>query len=125
MEEDGAVSLWIGTAASKPPFQAFLKTFYSDDGDFLGSGFSRAFGIAFYDEGLLEAEYRDMSTRQSGELLEGTSYDDVIIPRFGALGAPDRDANCAVLIYDYRHEGRPEWNGPDLSLGFVGTVAYR
>src|SRR5215831_20431985 len=111
MEEEGVVSLWIGTAASEPSLDALVMTSYSDDGDFLGSEFSRAFEIAFYDEGTLEAECRGTSTRHIGELLKGASYDDVIIPRFATVGALDRDANCAILLYNYRHAGQAEWNG--------------
>jgi hypothetical protein len=124
MNEDGVVSLWVGMA-SKEAFDASLKVSFSEDGDFLGSKWSRAFGIRYYDEGVKEAVRRDSPTRRLDELLRGVSYEDVVIPRFESIAKLEDEVNCCVLLYNCRHHGRAEWTSDDLVLRFVGTVSYR
>ena len=125
MNEVGAVSAWVGNASSGEVFDSAHSVSFSDDGDFLGSAFSRAFNIGYYDEGFREAGYRDIPARNLTDLLEGASYPEVVIPRLqGGLPGP-LVANCFVLLYDYRHAGPHSWTGEGLFLGFIGTAAYQ
>jgi hypothetical protein len=125
MDEDGIVSVWIGTAASIKLFEEALEVSFSGDGDFLGSPFSRAMGIGYYDEGLKEADYREASTRRLSELLQGVSYADLVVPRLSSLLSSEIEANCFVLLYNYRHMGPRTWNAEGVSLQYLGAVAYR
>jgi hypothetical protein len=115
------VSLWVGVARSEDALRACVTSSFSED-DFLGSPFSRAFGLGRYEEALLEAVWRDTPTSRVDELLRGASYEDVIIKRFQAAGTLDDPASCAVLLYDRRHYGRDEWATPDVAFSFFGSV---
>ena len=115
----------MGMTISQGAFESTLKAAFSDDGDFLGSPFSNAFGIGYYDEGLKETACCDSPTRRLRDLLNGVSYDSVIIDRFESLARLDTDVNCAVLIYDHRHEGLVEWFLNGVSMTFFGAVRYR
>jgi hypothetical protein len=125
MEEEGAVSLWLGTANSREAFEEMLEVSFSEDGDFLGSPFSRAFGIEYYEEGLKEAEYFDQPSNDLGELLSGASYDDVIVDRFRSQGAQAGSSNCVILLYNYRHDTPTEWSSDGVLLRFFGAVRYQ
>jgi hypothetical protein len=125
MNEDGTVSLWLGNAPSREAFDEALDVQFSEDGDFLGSRFSRAFNIGYYDEGLKEAEYREQPATDLQALLEGVSYADVVIPRFlTAISAPIA-ANCFVLLYDYRHVAPHDWAADGSVFRYAGSVKYR
>jgi Immunity protein 22 len=125
MEEDGIVSLWIGTAKSEAPFNAAQEVSFSEDGDFLGSEFSRAFGIEYYYDGLKEAAYRENSSSRLDELLRGASYDAAIVNRFESIGRIDEQVNCIILLYNYRHAGPTEFKTDGLSLRYFGAVNYK
>jgi hypothetical protein len=125
MSAENYVSLWVGVCRSRKSLEDFVKTSFSDDGDFLGSPFSRAFDIGRYDESLLEAEYRKVATASLGELLVGASYEATIVKSFQALATLESPVNCSLLLYDCRHTGRAEWSSPEIALTFVGSVKYR
>lgn len=125
MEEEGTVSLWLGTATSRGALEEAMEVTFSEDGDFLGSPFSRAFGIEYYDEGLREAEYFDQPSGNLEALLKGASYDNVIIERFHKLGTPQGRFNCAVLLHNYRHNGRQDWKTDKIHLEFAGSIKHQ
>ncbi|MDQ3036190.1 MAG: immunity 22 family protein [Myxococcota bacterium] len=119
------MSLWAGTAASEDAFELVLEVGFSEDGDFLGSPFSRAFGIDYYDEGLREAEYFQEPSDRLEVLLDGVSYQNVVLPRLREEGQLSGPVNCVVLLYDQRHDGPTRWSGPDVVLEFFGSARYR
>jgi hypothetical protein len=126
MEEIGSVSLWLGILDGMEAMENILQTSYSIDGDFEGSEFSRAFEISFYDESCREAEFFEESSSSIEVLLEGFSYDDIIIPRFSALvGNLTQKWNCVVLLYNFRYVGNRElWQDGRIHFKFYGAVAY-
>lgn len=124
MRDGRSVSLWIGQAAAKTTFEEALAPEFSADGDFLGSAFSRAFGVGYYDEGLKESEYREAPRQGLGSLLEGISYAEVVVPRLQAAVSEPVEGNCFVLLHDYRHAGPRSWATEGLSMRYVATVEY-
>jgi hypothetical protein len=125
MEHEGIVSLWVGRAASRDALDDALAVEFSEEGDFVGSPFSRGFAIDYYDEGDEEAEYAARATPDLSELLGEVSYDDVIVPQLARIERPGGPFNCFVLLFDHRHEGPERWEGPGISMQFWGTAAYR
>lgn len=125
MNDQNVVSLWVGVARSEEVLREFVETSFSENGDFLGSVFSRAFELGRYYDDLVEAEYHETPTERLSQLLKGASYDDVITERFEALGALGGPVNCSILLYNCRHAGLVEWSGPGIAVTFIGTVGYR
>jgi len=119
MQEDGMASLWVGTARSSEVLEWAMKVAFSEDGDFLGSPFSRAFAVDYYEEGLREAAFFDEIQRDIGEALRGVSYEDQITEGFRSLRVPTGEFNSVVLLFDYRHEGASEWSEDGISLRFI------
>lgn len=126
MQAEGLVSLWLGSANSRAAFDAALVAEFSLDGDFLGSPFSRGFGIGYYDDATREAVFFETAPKSLTAMLAGSSYADVTVPRFEALPvclAPDD--NCVVLLYEIGFAGETKrWRGDGVALRFLGSVAY-
>ena len=126
MEETGTVSLWLGTVDSASLLDAYMEIAYSEDGDFLGSGFSKNFGIEYYDDDFKECECVDRS-RSIAQLLSGFSYDATIVPGFEELWGKelDEEVNAVVLLYNFRYSGSVKRAGRhQISLEFKGFVRY-
>jgi hypothetical protein len=128
MEEAGIVSIWLGRFASARQWKRYLKVKYSKDGDFLGSGFTKSFGIDYFDEDFFEAEFFKKASLEISFLLDGFSYDKKIA---GALVKDhktnlDTPANCVLLIYNFHFPGQPsKASGPDWALEFVTAIGYK
>jgi hypothetical protein len=128
MIDEKAVSLWAGWAASREVLELNLATSYSEDGDFLGSRFSRAFKIDYFDEDLLEAEVLDNDATTIAAALKGCSSDIKVIQEFEKLLGLTfvGPVNSIVLLYNFHYDGDIEfWTDGDISLKFFGTVNYR
>jgi hypothetical protein len=122
-EENGVVSLWLGTASSEEALEEALEVSFSEDGDFLGSAFSRAFEIGYYDADIIESEYHP-GCHSLAELLKGASYESQIIHQLEPITHMSADTNCAILLYNYRHGGQSSYTTSNLRLDFVGTAKY-
>jgi hypothetical protein len=118
-----AVACWIGTAASRERFDAALTPMFSADGDFLGSEWSRAFGIGYYDEGRKESGWIDNPTRSLRHLLQGMSYANELLPRLEDLATNMSTSNVFVLLYDQPYDGDTHhWETDGVVMRFVGNV---
>jgi hypothetical protein len=125
MDEDGVVSLWIGTAVSEAALERALDVSFSEEGDFLGSEFSRVLNLGYYDSGLLEAEYRPEDTTSLRELLRGVSFEAQIVPTLERQTEFDEQVNCFVLLYNHRFSGKNVFFASGVNLRFIGTANYR
>jgi hypothetical protein len=119
----GKVSLWLGHARSREVFNRALDVKFSEDGDFLGCEFSRAFNIGYYDAGTVEAEFRPARSSLP-RLLEDASHYAQIASRLELLGSFDPDTNWFVLVYDYEHDGLNEGRGDGWTMRYFGAVSY-
>ena len=125
MEEENIVSLWLGTASEVAALESALEVSFSEDGDFLGSEFSRKLRIAHYDSAVTEAEFVPKHADSLRDLLKGVSYSDQILPHFERMVELPSDTNCFVLLYNFRFSGDPTFKTPSLKLTFVGTCSYK
>lgn len=128
MGTEGFVSLWIGTVNNAEELDRLLAVSYSDDGDFVPSLFAKHFEIHRYDDAVREAEYYEEASNDLHQLLEGFSYDDVIVPRFTAIFQEDVPigTNVVILLYNFKYtKGILEATIQSNSLRFLGTVEYQ
>jgi hypothetical protein len=128
MEEKGTVSLWLGNFSSEELWAKYLEIVYSDDGDFEGSEFTKAFDIDYYDEDFKESDFYAQSSISPQMLLEGFSYDDQIISEFEQLigSSLQKPYNCVLLLYNFRYDGTViEAKKDDSILRYMGQTAYR
>jgi len=123
MLKEGFVSFWVGKINSSEE----LDNSYSEDGDFIPSLFARSFDIERYDDAVREAEFYDDDDNLLSRLLEGFSYDDVIIPKITSLCGEQLQSNynAVILLYNYKYEGEKMKTTINTSiLDFLGVVEY-
>jgi len=124
MEQIGYVSLWIGKFSTSEELEKYLLVAYTEDGDAIPSQFEQDFKVDYYDEDFSEAHYANQDMRKLSHLLEGCSYDDVVIPNFVEKYReylPD-GFNSMILIYDFQHNKKSdnEING----VKYLGSIRY-
>lgn len=127
MEEEGIVSLWVGNALTLEALEEYITPRYGDSGERIPPVFAEDFSLGRFDDDLREAEVIDEPAESLQKLLEGFSYDEIIVPRFvDAYGDQiSPPANAVVLLYDYSHEPNAarHRNSP-VVLRYVGSVSY-
>lgn len=124
MEEEGTVSVWLGQAPSAATFWSALQATFSEDGDFIGSDFSRAFGIDYYDDALREAEFFDSPRSTIDQIVVGASYEEALLPRLEMLNASiSSETNCMILLYNYRHDGPHVMRFSGMVITFHAAVS--
>ncbi len=105
-----------------------LEISYTEDGEQIPSIFARSFDIERYDDAVREAELYDDPNNLLGSLLEGFSYDDVIIPKFVAIHGEQlhKSFNAVILLFNFEYQGsKKEAIIESSHLEFMGTVEYR
>lgn len=82
---------------------------YSDDGDFLGSEFSKAFSLGFIDDDTVEADKIE-PTNSLIDAIDGCSYDLDIASDMKHKNTPLTEAriDTIIAIYDYSFSGTPK-----------------
>ncbi|MEH7876157.1 immunity 22 family protein [Bacillus velezensis] len=130
MERQNYVSLWIGSIKDNESLSKYVELVYNEDkGDFLPSQFLIDFDIDIddLDEDFIEKVAHENNRNNLPALIDGCSYDSVILPRFEDIVGttlPDQ-INAAVLLYNFEYDGREkEINAKNYSFKFIGAVSY-
>ena len=127
MQKEGIVSFWLGHIDSKDKLDELLNVSYTDDGGLVPSKFAQLFDINRYEDETREADFIDKPQTSLAELLEGFSYDDVIINRLRSftLEKPLKEYNAMVLLYDYEYSGNTKIvDTQTIYFEFIGFVSY-
>ncbi|MCR9040333.1 immunity 22 family protein [Bacillus sp. L381] len=131
MERQNYVSLWIGSIKDNESLSKYVELVYNEDeGDFFPSQFLIDFDIDIddLDEDFIEKVAHENNRNNLPALIDGCSYDSVILPRFedmvGGTTLPEQ-INAAVLLYNFEYDGREkEINAKNYSFKFIGAVSY-
>ncbi|SDS01100.1 Immunity protein 22 [Pseudomonas prosekii] len=101
------VSIWTANTDWEPStLRDVMSAEYSDDGDYLGSEFDKAFSLGFVDDDSVEADKIE-PTNSLINAIDGCSYDLDIAADMKDKKAPLIDAaiDTIVAIYDYSFSG--------------------
>ncbi|MEF3305692.1 immunity 22 family protein [Paenibacillus sp. GYB003] len=125
MEQEGYVSLWVGKFKSNKDLQDYLSIAYTEDGDAIPSRFEQDFSIDYYDEDFREAEYFDGELNHFPMLLEGCSYDDIVIPNFVKTQGEtlNYSVNSIILLYNFRYSEKIHNHLSHVK--YIGNVKYK
>jgi len=126
-QQDGRVSLWVGTATDLRHLEEYLSFRYTEDGDAIIPPFASDSGIEWFDDDFREAEVFSESSRSLRTLLKGFSSDDVISSGFIQLGGDllDDACNTVVLLYNFEYDGAvTSLAAEGVRLRFIGVVSY-
>jgi len=125
MEKISYVSLWVGKFSSIKELENYLLIAYTEDGDAIPSQFEKDFNIEYFDEDFSEAHYEEVKVHKLSQLLEGCSYDDVVIPNFVEKYGEvlPTNANSLILLYDFEHTKSRD-DDEIHCVKYVGSVQY-
>lgn len=104
------VSIWTANTDWEPStLRDVMSPEHSDDGDLLGSEFSKAFSLGFVDNDTVEAD-KIQPTNSLIDAIDGCSYDFDIASDMKNKNTPLTEApiNAIVAIYDYSFSGTPK-----------------
>ncbi|WP_223837446.1 immunity 22 family protein [Bacillus swezeyi] len=123
------ICITLGSNINSPDeLDKIIKTSYTEDGDFIPSIFARSFDIERYDDAVREADFYEEPSNSLSRLLEGFSYDDVIIPEFISMYGGDiltKKYNAVVLLYNFSYEGTKKMISiSDTEFEFLGSAKY-
>ncbi|KOP70118.1 immunity 22 family protein [Priestia megaterium] len=124
MEQIGYVSLWVCKFSSSEELENYLLVAYTEDGDAIPSQFEQDFKIDYYDEDFSEAHYADEEIPKLSQLLEGCSYDDVVIPNFVEKYGEYllNGFNSMILLYDFQYNKKSD--NEITGVKYLGSVRY-
>ena len=104
------VSIWTANTDWEPStLRDVMSPEYSDDGDFLGSEFSKAFSLGFVDDDTVEADKIE-PTNSLIDAIDGCSYDLDIASDMKNKNPPLTEApiDTIVAIYDCSFSDTPK-----------------
>ncbi|WLV24210.1 immunity 22 family protein [Aciduricibacillus chroicocephali] len=83
MEKQGWVSIWLGNINDEDSIGEYVDLTYDEDGESIPSQFFIDFniGMAETDEDTIEKAVYTSSSRDISALLEGCSYEEIVIPK--------------------------------------------
>ncbi|MEM1504924.1 immunity 22 family protein [Domibacillus sp. 8LH] len=125
MEREGYVSLWVGNFASNEELQHYLLNFYDEDGEAAASMFEEEYRIEGHDSDFREAEYFKEGSNQLSVLLEGGSYEEMVIPHFIKLKGEELPypVKSMILFYHFKYSGKGSHQSSRVH--YVGSVRYK
>lgn len=123
MNKQGVVSVWFGRIETEAILNSAIDLSYDVDGESVTPRFFTAFGmdIADVDEDFIEKVFYSESRHEIAALIQGCSYDEIVIPNFSGLPVISGPYNAAVLIYNYAYNGEIRFAD---GFVFMGAVDY-
>ncbi|WP_124322818.1 immunity 22 family protein [Pseudomonas chlororaphis] len=126
MTSTKTVSIWVAhTGWDIPKLQQVTTPSYSEDGDFLGSDFTKAFALDFIDDDLMEADKVEV-TSSLPDAIEGFSYDSEISSSINRNPVKIPPIDTVILVYELQYSGALAKNlikGEEFI--YVGSFEYR
>ena len=122
----GQVSLWLAKVSDQESLNIFLETAYLEDETYQNSIFGNYFETGYYNESFREADILEKYSNNLGYLIEGFSYDEVIIPRFRKIVLElDNNFNTVIMLYNYHYHGRLKvYSSQYIYCQFLSCVSY-
>lgn len=124
MENQGWVSVWLGNTEENHSVGDYVDLTYDEDGESVPSQFFIDFNIDMdeTDEDTIEKASYKKSSSDISTLLNGCSYEEIIIPKL-IMGNKnlEKSYNAVILIYNF------EYNNEITSAGafdFITTTNY-
>lgn len=128
MEKTITVALWVGNVESENELLDYVDISYSEDGADISSDFLKEFNIDQddFDEDFFECAFRDRDSNMISILLEGCSFEDMVIPSFQKKYGEKMNSkyNAIILMYDYNYSLRSDLSTiQKRKFVFVGNIS--
>lgn len=123
MEKQGWVSIWLGNINDEDSIGEYVDLTYDEDGESVPSQFFIDFNIDMdeTDEDTIEkAVYKNNSSDISA-LLDGCSYEEIVIPKIQKSINLKKSYNAVILIYNFEYKN--EISSAD-AFDFIAATNY-
>ena len=105
MEKQGWVSIWLGNIKEEDSIGEYVDLTYDEDGESVPSKFFIDFNIDMdeTDEDTIEKAVYKNSSSDISTLLDGCSYEEIIIPKIKKSIDLKKSYNAVILIYNFEY----------------------
>ncbi|GAF65105.1 hypothetical protein BTS2_2003 [Bacillus sp. TS-2] len=123
MEKQGWVSIWLGTLKEEDSIEDYVDLTYDEDGESVPSKFFIDFNIDMdeTDEDTIEKAVYKNSSIDISSLLDGCSYEEILIPKIQKRINLKKSYNAVILIYNFEYNNEISSTG---SFDFIATTNY-
>lgn len=123
MEKQGWVSIWLGNMNGEDSIEEYVNVTYDEDGESAPSQFHIDFNIDMdeMDEDKIEKAVYKSRSSNIVTLLNGCSYEEIIVPKIKGDRNFKRLYNAVILLYDF------EYNDEITSMGafeYITSTRY-
>ncbi|MFD5852715.1 immunity 22 family protein [Cytobacillus oceanisediminis] len=123
MEKQGWVSIWLGNIKEEDSIEKYVDLTYDEDGESVPSKFFIDFNIDMdeTDEDSIEKVVYKNSSSDISTLLDGCSYEEIIIPKIKKSIDLKNSYNAVILIYNFEYNN--EITSTD-AFDFIAATNY-
>lgn len=123
MEKQGSVSIWLGTIKEEDSIEDYVDLTYDEDGESVPSKFFIDFNIDMdeTDEDTIEKAVYKNSSSDISALLDGCSYEEIVIPKIQKSINLKKSYNAVILIYNFEYNNEISSTG---AFDFIATTNY-
>ncbi|EFV74505.1 hypothetical protein HMPREF1013_05278 [Bacillus sp. 2_A_57_CT2] len=123
MEKQGWVSIWLGNIKEEDSIEKYVDLTYDEEGESVPSKFFIDFNIDMdeTDEDTIEKVVYKNSSSDISTLLDGCSYEEIIIPKIKKSIDLKNSYNAVILIYNFEYNN--EITSTD-AFDFIAATNY-
>ncbi|KML38985.1 MULTISPECIES: immunity 22 family protein [Cytobacillus] len=123
MEKQGWVSIWLGNINDEDSIGEYVDLTYDDDGESVPSQFFIDFNIDMdeTDEDTIEKAVYKNSSSDISALLDGCSYEEIVIPKIQKSINLKKSYNAVILIYNFEYKNEISSTG---AFDFIAATNY-
>ncbi|MFP9131284.1 immunity 22 family protein [Niallia sp. BSM11] len=123
MEKQGWVSIWLGNINDEDSIGEYVDLTYDEDGESVPSQFFIDFNIDMdeTDEDTIEKAVYKNSSSDISSLLDGCSYEEIVIPKIQKSINLKKSYNAVILIYNFEYNNEISSTG---AFHFIATTNY-
>ncbi|MFJ7825487.1 immunity 22 family protein [Psychrobacillus sp. NPDC096623] len=105
MEKQGWVSIWLGNISEEDSIEEYVDLTYDKEGESVPSKFFIDFNIDMdeTDEDTIEKAVLKNSSSDISALLDGCSYEEIIITKINKRIDLKESYNAVILIYNFEY----------------------
>ncbi|WP_026907646.1 immunity 22 family protein [Paucisalibacillus globulus] len=123
MEKQGWVSIWLGNINDEDSIGEYVDLTYDEDGESVPSQFFIDFNIDMdeTDEDTIEKAVYKNSSSDISALLDGCSYEEIVIPKIHKSINLKKSYNAVILIYNFEYKNEISSTG---TFDFIAATNY-
>ncbi|UPO90547.1 immunity 22 family protein [Niallia sp. Man26] len=123
MEKQGWVSIWLGNINDEDSIGEYVDLTYDVDGESVPSQFFIDFNIDMdeTDEDTIEKAVYKNSSSDISALLDGCSYEEIVIPKIQKSINLKKSYNAVILIYNFEYKNEISSTG---AFDFIAATNY-